>query len=287
VNAIAAWLRQPFRLLDTVQSRWKLIIFCGVFNCIFLNIFKPFNINQWFDNVNAPLIVVLTLFSVAGMIALSLTQFVLRWIFDLQLTTRIGFFAWLLVDIFFISIAVHTVDIIFLDLPLFNLSEYLENLKHTLLVLALPYFIGILLLYVQQQLEVVKELKELTLKANKPVNPVENVTITDENGKVAMNVQLRNIVYFKSEDNYILLYYKFENELKKELIRTNLKKLEQELRQPNLIRIHRSYMINSQNLLSAVKTSRGYKVRMEVEPQHHLPVSATYHRTFEEKLVQL
>lgn len=284
MNAIAAWLRQPFRLLDTVQSRWKLIIFCGVFNCIFLNIFKPFNINQWFDNVNAPLIVVLTLFSVAGMIALSLTQFVLRWIFDLQLTTRIGFFAWLLVDIFFISIAVHTVDIIFLDLPLFNLSEYLENLKHTLLVLALPYFIGILLLYVQQQLEVVKE---LTLKANKPVNPVENVTITDENGKVAMNVQLRNIVYFKSEDNYILLYYKFENELKKELIRTNLKKLEQELRQPNLIRIHRSYMINSQNLLSAVKTSRGYKVRMEVEPQHHLPVSATYHRTFEEKVVQL
>jgi DNA-binding LytR/AlgR family response regulator len=104
---------------------------------------------------------------------------------------------------------------------------------------------------------------------------------------VAMNVQLRNIVYFKSEDNYILLYYKSENELKKELIRTNLKKLEQELDQPNLIRIHRSYMINSQNLLSAIKTSRGYKVRMEVEPQHHLPVSATYHRIFEEKVVQL
>src|SRR5688572_9236271 len=284
MKSLVAWLRQPFRLLDTFQSRWKLIIFCGVFNCLFLNIFKPFSINQWFDDVNTPLVVVLTLFSVAGMVALALTQFVFRWLFNLQLTTRIGFLGWLLVDIFFISVAVHTLDILFLHLSFLDLSEYLENLKHTVLVLVLPYFIGLLLLYVQQQLEVVKE---LTLKAKKPVNAVESVTITDENGKVAMNVQLRNIVYFKSEDNYILLYYRSENELKKELIRTNLKKLEQELNQPNLIRIHRSYMINSQNLLSAVKTSRGYKVRMEVEPQHHLPVSATYHRAFEEKVVQL
>jgi DNA-binding LytR/AlgR family response regulator len=217
------------------------------------------------------------------MVALALTQFVFRWLFNLQLTTRIGFLAWLLVDIFFISIAVHTVDILFLGLSFFDFSEYLENLKHTVLVLVLPYFIGLLLLYVQQQLEVVKELK---LKAKTPVNAFETVTITDENGRLAMNVQLRNIVYFKSEDNYILLFYKSENELKKELIRTNLKKLEQELNQPSLIRIHRSYMINSQNLQSAIKTSRGYKVRMEVEPQHHLPVSATYHRIFEEKVVQ-
>lgn len=284
MNSLAAWLRQPFQLLDTVQARWKLILFCGVFNFLFLNIFKPFNINQWFKDASAPLVVVLTLFSVAGMVALTLSQFGLRSLFNLQLTTRIGFLVWLLVDIFFISIAVHTIDILFLKLSFFDFAEYLENLKHTVLVLALPYFIGILLLYVQQQLEVVKE---LTLKVSKPVNPVESVTITDENGKVAMNVPMRNIVYFKSEDNYIQVYYKSENELKKELIRTNLKKLEQELNQPNLIRIHRSYMINSQNLLSAVKTSRGYKVKMEVESKHHLPVSATYQSAFEEKVVQL
>ena len=284
MNALSAWLRQPFRLLDTFEARWKLIVFCGVFGCLFLIIFKPLNINQWFNDVNTPLFLVLTFFSIAGMAALFLSQFAFRALFKIELTTRIGFLMWLVVDILFISLAIHTVDIMLLDLPFFNLSEYLENLKHTLLLLVLPYCIGILLLYVRQQLEVVKE---LTLKVNKPVNPVESVTITDENGKVAMNVQLRNIVYFKSEDNYILLYYKSDSELKKELIRTNLKKLEQELTQPNFVRIHRSYMINSQNLLSAVKTSRGYKVRMEVEPQHHLPVSATYHRTFEEKVVQL
>jgi hypothetical protein len=284
MNSLSTWLRQPFRLLDTFESRWKLIVFCGVFGCLFLIIFRPFNINQWCNEVNTPLFLVLTFFSIAGMAALFLTQFAFRSLFKVEFTTRIAFFAWLLVDIFFISLAIHTVDIMLLDLPFFNGPEYLENLKHTLILLVLPYCIGLLLLYVREQLQVVKE---LTLKVNKPLNPVESVTITDENGKVAMNVQLRNIVYFKSEDNYILLYYKSENELKKELIRTNLKKLEQELTQPNIIRIHRSYMINSQNLQSAVKTSRGYKVKMDAESQHHLPVSATYQSSFEEKVVQL
>jgi DNA-binding LytR/AlgR family response regulator len=218
------------------------------------------------------------------MAALTLTQFGLRGIFNLKLTTRVGFLAWLLVDFFFISLAVHTVDILLLKLPFFSLSEYLENLKHTFLVLMLPYFVGILLLYLQQQLQVVHE---LSLKVNKPSNLTESITINDENGKIAVNMPLRNIVYFKSEDNYILLYYKNENELKKELIRTTLKKLESEISQPNFVRIHRSYMINSQNLLSAVKTSRGYKVKMDAASQHHLPVSATYQRAFEEKVVQL
>jgi DNA-binding LytR/AlgR family response regulator len=284
MNALSAWLRQPFELLDTPQSRWRLIIFCGVFGCIFLNIFKPFNLSQWFDAVGTPLYLVLIFFSLAGVAALTFTQFGLRAIFNVQLTTRIQFCAWLLIDFIFISLAVHTVDILLLELSFFNLSEYLENLKHTLLVVMLPYFVGILLLYLQQQLQVVQE---LTLRVNKPVNIAESVTITDENGKAAVNMPLRNILYFKSEDNYILLYYKHESDLKKELIRTNLKKLEQELTYPNLVRIHRSYMINSQNLMSAVKTSRGYKVKMDAESQHHLPVSATYQRAFEEKVVQL
>src|SRR5688572_31443846 len=114
---VRAWLRQPFRLLDSVRSRWMLIIFCGVFGWLFLTIFKPFNLTQWFNHIHAPLFIVLAFFPVAGMAALALSQFVLRGIFKLQLTTRIGFLAWQLVDFFFISLAVHTVDILLLNLP--------------------------------------------------------------------------------------------------------------------------------------------------------------------------
>jgi DNA-binding LytR/AlgR family response regulator len=176
----------------------------------------------------------------------------------------------------------HVVNHIITKHPILDVAEYFETLKHTLLVLVLPYFLAILLLYIQEQLIVVKE---LTLKVNQPVT-VENITINDENGKAVMTLASKNIVYFKSEDNYVLLYYKIENQLKKELIRTNLKKLEQELNHPNFIRVHRSYMINSQNLQSASRTSRGYQVNMDLATDIVLPVSVTYQQDFEDRLIQ-
>jgi len=166
--------------------------------------------------------------------------------------------------------------------PISDVAEYFQTLKHTLLVVMLPYSVAILLLYVQEQLQVVEE---LTLKVNRPVI-TETVNISDENGKVVLSLASKNILYFKSEDNYTLLYYKVDDQLKKELIRTTLKKLEQELDQPNFIRIHRSYMINSQNLISASKASRGYQVNMGLASESALPVSATYQRDFEDRLIQ-
>jgi hypothetical protein len=228
---IVSWFRQPFRLLDSHKSRWQLVIFCGVFGCLFLNIFHPFNINEWFNHVDAPLFVILTFFAVAGTAALALTQFAVRSLFNVDLPTRASFFGWLLIEFFAISVAIHSVNVYLLELPFINLPEYLVTLKYTLMVLVLPYFLGILLLFVQEQMSVVEE---LTIKINKSVSP-DSVTISDENGKVAVSMPLRNILYFKSEDNYVLLYYKSDKEVKKELIRNNLKKLEQDLNLVNLI----------------------------------------------------
>jgi DNA-binding LytR/AlgR family response regulator len=281
MNVVHRWLLKPFRLLDSIKSRWQLVIFCGVFGCLFLNIFKPFNISQWFAGVETPLFFILTFFSAAGMAALALTQFAIRSLFRIKLTTRISFFFWLLLEFFLISVAVHSVNHVITQHPILDFVEYLQTLKYTLLVLVLPYFLAILLLYVQQQLLVVKE---LTLKINKTTNS-ETVTINDENGKVILSLASRNVLYFKSEDNYILLYYKIENQTKKELIRTNLKKLEQEINLPHFIRIHRSYMINSQNLVAATKTPRGYQVKMDLASEI-LPVSATYQQDFEDRLIQ-
>lgn len=281
MNRIVAWFQKPFRLLDSVRARWKLVIFCGVFGCLFLNIFQPFNLTEWFVNVKTPLFIILTFFSAAGMAALALSQFAVRMLFKIEYTTRGNYLLWLLVEFFLLSLAMHSVNVFFLEVPFINLPEYLLTLKYTLGVLILPYFFALLMLYLEEQLQVVQE---LTLKANKAVT-TDTVTIQDESGKSVLTLPLKNILYFKSEDNYILLYYKQDIEVRKELIRTTLKKLEQELNIATLVRIHRSFMINTQNLLAAAKTSRGYQVKMEGfgEP---LPVSATYQTLFEEKVIQ-
>jgi hypothetical protein len=282
MNRVVSWFQKPFSLLDSSRSRWQLVIFCGVFGCLFLNVFLPFNINLWFNNVRTPLFVILTFFSAAGMAALALSQLAFRSLFNITLTTRISFMGWLVVEFIFISIAIHTANIFLLGLSFFNLPEYLETLKYTLMIVAIPYFLAMVLLLVQEQISVVEE---LTIKANKPAITT-NITINDENGKAIVHMPIRNILYFKSEDNYILLYYKSDNELKKELIRTNLKKLEQDLNVQNFIRIHRSYMINIENLISVSRTSQGFRVKMEEGPDQILAVSAKYQQAFEDRIVQ-
>ncbi|MBL7857597.1 MAG: LytTR family transcriptional regulator [Cyclobacteriaceae bacterium] len=281
MDRIVSWFRQPFHLLDTVRARLKLVLFCGVFGCLFLNIFHPFNLTEWFVGVKTPLFVILTFFSAAGMAALALTQFVFRSVFRIQLTTRIGFLQWLLVEFFVISVAVHTVNILVLGLPFVNLPEYLITLKYTLLILVLPYFLGILLLFVEQQLLVVEE---LTVKINKASLP-DTISIADENGKVTVSLPVQNIICFKADDNYVVLYHKRDQVVQKELIRTNLKRLEQDMNPVHFIRIHRSYIINCLNLAAAMKTARGYQVRMQ-GVDFSLPVSATYQQAFEERVIQ-
>lgn len=281
MNRVAAWLREPFQLLDTHSSRWQLVIFCGVFDCLFLIVFQPFNINHWFPLVKTPLFLIIIFFSAAGMAALALSQFAFRAWFKVELTTRRSFLGWLMVEFFLISLAMHTVNVYLLELPFIHLPEYLVTLKYTLLVLVLPYSLAILLLFVRQQLQVVEELK---IKASKAVN-IENVLIPDENGKVAASLPVSRLLYFKSEDNYVLVYYRTDNEIKKELIRNTLKKLEQELNLSCFVRIHRSYMINTQNLAAVLKTGQGYKVKLE-GGAGHLSVSASYQQTFEDRVVQ-
>ncbi len=282
MQALQAWFFRPFGLLDTVKARLQLVIFCGVFGCIFLNVFQPFNMEQWFPNVKTPMFFIITFFSAAGMAALALSQFAIRSLFKIRLTTRVGFLTWLILDFFLISLATQGVNSIFTERSFFDLIEYLLTLKYTLLVLVLPYSLGVLLLFVERQLEVVKELK---LKVDKSISQ-ENVVINDENGKSVMRINSKNILYFKSEDNYVLLFYKVDDQLKKELIRTTLKKLEQELNSSNFIRIHRSYMINSQNLVSATKTSKGYQVLLDSAAKVDLPVSSTYQDIFAERCIQ-
>ncbi len=62
MNAVRFWFLQSFQLLEPVKSRWLLVIFCGVFSFLFLNIFEPFNISSWFEGIDTSLFIIITFF---------------------------------------------------------------------------------------------------------------------------------------------------------------------------------------------------------------------------------
>lgn len=114
-----------------------------------------------------------------------------------------------------------------------------------------------------------------------PVAGPRTVTIADENQRLALTVNLKCLLFLKSEDNYVSVFSLRNRELREDVIRTNLKKLERELPTPPLLRTHRSYMVNIDQLAAVNRKHKGYEVWLEGFPEGPIPVSAGYKEHFE------
>jgi len=87
-----------------------------------------------------------------------------------------------------------------------------------------------------------------------------------------LHLFLEDLIYIQSSNNYVEVYYLQKNELKTTVIRTNLSKVEEE--HPELLRIHRSYLINSIHY-KEWKIEKG-KHFIVLNPSEKLPVSKTH-----------
>ena len=142
----------------------------------------------------------------------------------------------------------------------------------------IPYFLACLLI------AVFKLSNQLQLEKDTPTISSGQHLFKDENGKIMLAIRLEQILFLKSENNYTSIFYLQNEKVERELIRTNLKKLESELRYPDLIRIHRSYMINLQNLSSVQRKKGGFQIQLKQLPDLFLKVSDTYKNAFEAKI---
>lgn len=109
----------------------------------------------------------------------------------------------------------------------------------------------------------------------------ELLTITGENNKTILAIKYQQLLYVKSAGNYLELFYLKNNTIAKELVRASLKELEANINYTNVIRVHRSYIINTQHISSYKKTKKGYAVLMDSIPDTVIPVSYGFKSTFE------
>jgi DNA-binding LytR/AlgR family response regulator len=104
------------------------------------------------------------------------------------------------------------------------------------------------------------------------------ITFQSNNGKDQLKIMLQHFLYANATENYISLHYVINGEIKKHLIRKTLKVLEKELKSyPEIIRVHRGYLINSQNI-QAVKQKKG-KIILEIHGST-IQVSKKYQSLF-------
>jgi len=98
------------------------------------------------------------------------------------------------------------------------------------------------------------------------------IEIKGEGTYDGLKLLLNDLICIQSSDNYIEVYYHSGKELKKSLIRNKLSVIADEF--PELLRVHRSYVINPYHF-QQWKTEKG-KLFVELSSSIFAPVSNTY-----------
>jgi DNA-binding LytR/AlgR family response regulator len=143
-------------------------------------------------------------------------------------------------------------------------------------VLFIPYLVSWLYFSLKEK---EKELKEVLAESEEAqLEDVKGlVNFSDEKGVLRMSLRAEDLLYLKSADNYVYIYYlNNKKEIVNYLLRNTLKNIEENNSNTNLIRCHRFYMVNSRNVKLLRKAKDGLLLELDTESLCEIPVSKTY-----------
>ena len=155
----------------------------------------------------------------------------------------------------------------------------------TMLIAVLPV---IFVIYIEQNRHLKKKLV-LAIRLNKELsgrkaNPTEEIiSLSSENQKERIDINLDKLLFIKSSSNYVEIFNS-DNIRRPKLLRNTLKNIEEELKEyGSLIRCHRAYIINLNKIKNVKGNSQGYSLEIE-ETDQTVPVSRGYSKSFSESI---
>ncbi|MEO9869570.1 LytTR family DNA-binding domain-containing protein [Ekhidna sp.] len=103
---------------------------------------------------------------------------------------------------------------------------------------------------------------------------------TSTNGKERIAIKSNQLMFVKAEDNYVSIVYRSNGSIETSIIRRRLSDLEKSY--PNLMRVHRSYLVNPLTIHRVEQKSRSVKIYFE--QGETVPVSNSYIQQIEDRL---
>ncbi|MCW3076054.1 MAG: LytTR family transcriptional regulator [Bacteroidetes bacterium] len=104
---------------------------------------------------------------------------------------------------------------------------------------------------------------------------ISPLTLIADNGKDKLVLNPDQLFYIESADNYSNVIFMDGTLQKKHLIRSSLKRLESQLTSPQIIRCHRTFIVNLKNIKKIEGNAAGYRLSFP-QIQDSIPVSRTY-----------
>ena len=112
---------------------------------------------------------------------------------------------------------------------------------------------------------------------DKPVDEGSLIRFYDEYKKLRLVIAPEAVIFIKSEDNYVQIHYNDRNKVKKFILRSSMRALEEDLSRHGLVRCHRSYFINPLYIKIVHRDESGLIVaKLKQEGFESIPISRKY-----------
>ena len=112
------------------------------------------------------------------------------------------------------------------------------------------------------------------LHANAELNKIRNlpgrtdtglirntVTIQSDTSETA-DLNVHDFIFAEASDNYSILYWQSDVGLQKKMLRVNLKSIEAQLNSADVVRCHRSYLVNTAMITAVEGNTNGYRLSL-------------------------
>ena len=148
-------------------------------------------------------------------------------------------------------------------------SIFWKSTANTVWMLLIPYTVSLLFLDNQYLKNKIKEIGVRSSDNN-------IVHFKDEKGEIRLSINIENVLYAESADNYVIIKYINNESIVDFFLRTNLKKLSDDLRDTPIQRCHRSFMINLLHVTSLKKDQTEFIIQFDTTSIKDITVSKTY-----------
>ena len=264
------------------------VAFVVAFSILFLLSYHPFSSTTWLG-LRSEVVLPSVLFYLSAIVVLLLSKVGLM-LYQIRHTITVRkYLLWVLGEFILIGLTylLFTRHWFHADIP-FTLRLVFHTSLCVGMILVIPYTIFTLLAANKAKTEELDALKlQLATDTPEPHRPDHPIHFYDFSGVLRISVPEGSILYIASQDNYVEIQYVLEGKLLNYLMRCRTTRLEKQLEGTSLVRCHRSYIVNVDNISQFKREkSRAFLVLSHPDAKK-IPVSKSYYKAIAERLGQI
>lgn len=251
----------------------RLILLTALFAVVFINIYAPFGLDSIYELSELEFLGISSLIILTGVLVVVISRIIMYKVSKRKELLVWQYIIWVFAEVLAMAIFYTLFEKLFIHDSRFILDLLKISIKNTTLVLFIPY--SVLWLYFSWQ-EKKLQLQKLAENSSGTSNAKKMIPLHDEKGVLRFSVKVEHLLYIESADNYVNIYYIDKGKTTRFTLRNSIKRLEMLLKNSEVIRCHRSYMVNFEKVLILKKDRNELILELDGPENIEIPVSKTY-----------